>query len=135
MKQYEKAFNFYQKQFDVFSAQDLALKDIEEIDSAGFQSNLVTKVPKNLDEPQADLSHLLHDERDLLEPVLKEYSSLVRRHKFQVGLFPHFRAEARMNETMKWHQKRGPMFVPPMTSPNMRKTVFSHQQSEDPIPW
>ena len=71
MNQYEKAFHFYQKQVDVFSAQDLALKEVEEINSADFQSNLATKVPKNIDEPQADLPHLSHDERGLLEPIFK----------------------------------------------------------------
>ena len=30
MNQYEKAFYFYQKQVDVFSAQDLALKEVDE---------------------------------------------------------------------------------------------------------
>ena len=84
MNQYEKAFHFYQKQVDVFSAQDLALKEVEEI-------------CETHDAPQADLNHLTNDEQGLLEPILKEYSSLFRRHKFPCGLFPHFRAEARMN--------------------------------------
>ena len=57
MNQYEKAFHFYQKQVDVFSAQDLALKEVEEINSVDFQSNLSTKVPENQDAPQADLNH------------------------------------------------------------------------------
>ena len=109
MNQYEKALHFHQKHIDAFSAQDLALRDVEELNSTEFQSNLSTKVPKNQEDPKSDLAHLLQDERELLEPILKDYSSLFRKHKFQVGLFPHFRAEARMDETQKCHQKRRPM--------------------------
>ena len=43
MNQYEKAFHFYQKQVDVLSAQDIDLKEAEEINSADFQRNLATK--------------------------------------------------------------------------------------------
>ena len=44
MCQYEKTFNFYQKQVDVFSAQNLAMQEVKEKNSVDFQSNLTTKI-------------------------------------------------------------------------------------------
>jgi hypothetical protein len=127
-------YNMCQKQVNVFSAQNLAMQEVKEKNSVDFQSHLTTKVPENTEAPQADLNHLTDDERSLLQPILREYSSLFRRHKFQVGRFPHFRAEAKMNETINCHQKRRPLFDPrsqPTTSPNMKKPVFLVQQSEE----
>ena len=63
MCSYEKAFKFYQKQVDVFSAQNLAMQEVEEKNSVDFQSHLTTKVPENTEAPQADLNHLTDDER------------------------------------------------------------------------
>ena len=54
-----------------------------------------------------------------------EYSSLFRRHKFQIGHFPHFRAEARMNETANCHQKKRPLLVPPQAA----RDIAQYQQA------
>ena len=56
---------------------------------------------------------------------MQEYSSLFRRHKFQIGHFPHFRAEARMNETANCHQKKRPLIVPPQAA----RDIAQYQQA------
>ena len=72
MCQYEKAFNYYQKQVDVCSAKILAGAEIEE------RNKLTTKSSPDTEIPQADLTYLKDDERSLIEPIMKEYSSLFR---------------------------------------------------------
>ena len=78
MCQYEKAFNYYQKQVDVCSAKILAGAEVKERNSVGFQNNLTTKISPDTEIPQADLAHLKEDEHSLIEPIMKEYSSLFR---------------------------------------------------------
>jgi hypothetical protein len=68
MNQYEKALHFHQKHIDAFSAQNLAMRDVEELNSTEFQSNLSTKVPKNQEDLKADLTHLLQASENSLSP-------------------------------------------------------------------
>ena len=96
--------------------QNFSWAEVEERNSVGSQNNLTTKISPDTEIPQADLAYLKDDERSLIEPIMKEYSSLFRRNKFQVGGLPHFRAEARMNEGVNCHQKRRPLFVPPQAA-------------------
>ena len=85
---------------DVYSA---AIKDFDEQFDHSFMQKAL--IPSDEPDMTVNLDHLTDRQKTMLLPLQNKYKDIGSRGKHHVGTFPHWEADAQINESMNCFQK------------------------------